>query len=48
MLPRKKVHTFVVLLIAMLADSVVRGLVQLMLAGISGSEFTWALSWPGP
>lgn len=43
LLPRKKGTTYAVLLISMIAGRVVWGIVRLVLAGLTGSSFTWAL-----
>ena len=42
-LPRKKGVTYAVLLISMIAGRIVWGTVRVILAGLSGSTFTWAL-----
>ena len=46
-LPRKKAVTYAVLLISMIAGRVVWGTVRLVLAGMTGSSFTWALFLAG-
>ena len=46
-LPKKKGITYVVLVISMIAGRIVWGIVRLMLAGLSGSSFTWALFLAG-
>ncbi|NLD83202.1 MAG: ECF transporter S component [Clostridiales bacterium] len=46
-LPRKKGISYAVLLISMLAGRVVWGAVRVILAGLSGSTFTWALFLAG-
>ena len=46
-LPRKKGMTYAVLLISMVAGRVVWGVVRLILAGLSGNTFTWALFLAG-
>ena len=46
-LPRKKWSVYVTLIIAMLAGRIVWGIVRLILAGLSGSSFTWALFLSG-
>ncbi len=43
LLPRKKWTTWLVLILSMIAGRVVWGIVRVILAGLSGSEFTWAL-----
>ena len=43
MLPRKKWFIYIVLIVSMIAGRVVWGIVQLILAGLSGGSFTWAL-----
>ena len=43
LLPKKKWITYAVLVISMIAGRVVWGIVRLILAGLSGSSFTWAL-----
>ncbi len=47
LLPRKKWITYAVLLISMIAGRVVWGAVRVILAGLSGSSFTWALFLAG-
>ena len=47
MLPRKKWITYAVLLLAMIAGRLVWGLVRVILAGLSGSQFTVALFLAG-
>ena len=47
LLPKKKGMIYVVLLIAMIAGRVVWGIVRLILAGLTGSSFTWALFLAG-
>jgi len=42
-LPRKKWITYAVLIISMIAGRAVWGIVRLILAGLSGNSFTWAL-----
>ena len=46
-LPRKKGVTYAVLLISMIAGRIVWGAVRVILAGLSGSTFTWALFLAG-
>jgi len=46
-LPKKKGITYVVLVISMIAGRIVWGIVRLVLAGLSGSSFTWALFLAG-
>lgn len=43
LLPRKKWTVWLVLILSMIAGRVVWGIVRLILAGLSGSSFTWAL-----
>lgn len=43
LLPRKPWAVYVALIIAMIAGRVVWGAVRLVLAGLSGTSFTWAL-----
>ena len=43
LLPKGKRTTWLVLIISMIAGRVVWGIVRVILAGLSGSEFTWAL-----
>jgi riboflavin transporter FmnP len=47
LLPKKKGSVYISLLIAMVAGRVVWGIVRLILAGLSGSSFTWALFLAG-
>ena len=42
-MPRKKGFTWLVLIISMIAGRIVWGIVRVILAGLSGSSFTWAL-----
>ena len=42
-LPRKNISLYIALLIAMIAGRVVWGVVRLILAGLSGKTFTWAM-----
>ena len=46
-LPRRKAVTYAVLLISMIAGRIVWGAVRVVLAGLSGSTFTWALFLAG-
>ncbi len=46
-LPRKRGVTYAVLLISMIAGRIVWGAVRVILAGLSGSSFTWALFLAG-
>ena len=46
-LPRKKGGTYAVLLISMISGRIVWGVVRVILAGLSGSSFTWALFLAG-
>ena len=43
LLPKTKVNIYVTLIIAMIAGRVVWGIVRLILAGLSGNAFTWAM-----
>ena len=47
LLPRKKWSVYVALVAAMLAGRVVWGAVRLILAGLSGTGFTWAMFLAG-
>lgn len=47
LLPRKKWITYVVLIVSMIAGRIVWGIVRVILAGLSGSSFTWALFLAG-
>ena len=47
LLPKKKWSIYVTLVVAMLAGRVVWGIVRLILAGLSGGSFTWALFLAG-
>ena len=47
LLPRKKWSVYVALVAAMLAGRVVWGVVRLVLAGLSGTGFTWAMFLAG-
>ena len=46
-LPRKKGFTWTVLILSMIAGRIVWGAVRVVLAGLSGSSFTWALFLAG-
>ena len=46
-LPRKKGVAYAVLLISMIAGRIVWGAVRVILAGLSGSTFTWAIFLAG-
>ena len=46
-LPRKKGFTWAVLILSMIAGRIVWGAVRVVLAGLSGSSFTWALFLAG-
>ena len=43
MMPRKKGTIYLVLIISMIAGRIVWGIVRLILAGLSGSSFTWTV-----
>lgn len=43
LLPRKQWSVWLALILSMIAGRVVWGIVRVILAGLSGSEFTWAL-----
>ena len=47
LLPKTKVNIYVTLIVAMIAGRVVWGIVRLILAGLSGTTFTWALFLSG-
>ena len=47
LLPKTKVNIYVTLIISMIAGRVVWGIVRLILAGLSGTSFTWALFLSG-
>ena len=47
LLPKTKVNIYVTLIISMIAGRVVWGIVRLILAGLSGNSFTWALFLSG-
>ena len=47
LLPRKKTNIYLILVISMVAGRVVWGIVRLILAGLSGNAFTWALFLSG-
>ena len=42
LLPKKKWYIWVTLILSMIAGRIVWGIVRLILAGLSGSSFTWA------
>ena len=46
-LPRKKVNIYVTLVVSMLAGRAVWGIARLILAGLSGKSFTWAMFLAG-
>ena len=46
-LPKKKGRIYTVLIISMIAGRIVWGTVRVILAGLSGSSFTWALFLAG-
>jgi len=46
-LPRKGGNTWIVLIISMIAGRIVWGAARVILAGLSGSSFTWALFLAG-
>ena len=47
LLPKKKWSIYVTLIVAMLAGRVVWGIARLIIAGLSGNSFTWALFLAG-
>ena len=47
LLPRRKAVTVCVLILSMIAGRIVWGIVRLVLAGLSGSSFTWGLFLSG-
>lgn len=47
LLPRKNRNTYLILIISMIAGRIVWGVVRVILAGLSGSSFTWALFLAG-
>ena len=47
LLPRRKWSTYAALILAMIAGRAVWGIVRVILAGLSGSTFTWALFLAG-
>ncbi len=47
LLPKKKWSIYVTLVVAMLAGRVVWGIARLIIAGLSGNSFTWALFLAG-
>ncbi len=46
-LPRKKGMTYAILILSMIAGRIMWGSVRVILAGLSGSSFTWALFLAG-
>lgn len=46
-LPRKAINVYVSLIAAMLCGRIVWGIVRLILSGVTGSSFTWALFLSG-
>lgn len=47
LLPKKKWSIYIALIVAMLAGRVVWGIARLIIAGLSGNSFTWALFLAG-
>ena len=47
LLPRKKWSIYVALVVSLIAGRIVWGIVRLILAGLSGGSFTWALFLSG-
>jgi hypothetical protein len=47
LLPRKKWTVYLVLILSMIAGRIVWGIARLVLAGLSGNSFTWALFLAG-
>ena len=47
LLPRKTASIYITLVIAMIAGRIVWGIARLVLAGLTGSKFTWALFMAG-
>lgn len=47
LLPKTKMNIYVTLIISMIAGRIIWGIVRLILAGLSGSSFTWALFLSG-
>ena len=47
LLPRSPIYTYLTLIISMIAGRIVWGIVRLVLAGLTGSSFTWALFLSG-
>lgn len=47
LLPKTKTNIYVTLVISMVAGRIIWGIVRLILAGLSGSSFTWALFLSG-
>ena len=46
-LPKSRANTYVALLISMISGRIIWGAVRVILAGLSGSSFTWALFLAG-
>ena len=47
LLPRTKMNIYLILVISMIAGRIVWGIARLVLAGLSGTTFTWALFLSG-
>jgi len=47
LLQKKKANIYITLIVSMIAGRIVWGIVRLVLAGLSGSSFTWALFLSG-
>ena len=47
LLPRKNPITYLILIISMIAGRIIWGVVRVILAGLSGNSFTWALFLAG-
>ena len=47
LLPRNRGNIYLTLILSMIAGRIVWGIVRLILAGLSGSQFTWALFLAG-
>ena len=47
LLPRNNRNTYLILILSMIAGRIVWGVVRVILAGLSGSSFTWALFLAG-
>ena len=47
LLPKKKRNTYIILVISMIAGRIIWGAARVILAGLSGSSFTWALFLAG-